>query len=96
MDNDDQLLRLPNEDPLAVLGRLAVKLNTLWLKETYPFARFGRHTSIHYSCDIQRATSRYVDLGEQVYLAPDVWLNIVAGKENSGPRIVLGLSLIHI
>lgn len=85
-----QSMRLAVEDPLGVFGRIATKLNTAWLKTAYPFARFGRHVSIHHSCDINRAGSQFIELADEVYLAPDVWLNVVLGSENSKPRIVLG------
>lgn len=61
----------------------------MWLKTTYPFARFGRNTSIHYSCDISQAAARYIDIGDEVYLAQDVWLNVVQSSDGSGPRIML-------
>jgi acetyltransferase-like isoleucine patch superfamily enzyme len=69
---------------------MATKLNTTWLQATYPFACFGRQVSIHYSCEIYRGSSPHIHLGDEVYLAPDVWLNVVFGSENPGPKIALG------
>jgi abequosyltransferase len=85
----EQIRRSAN-DPLHSLGRIATKLNTSWLKLTYPFARFGRHVSIHYSCEIYRGGSPYIELADEVYLAPDVWLNTVADPESPATKIVLG------
>jgi len=82
--------RLPADDPLGVFGRVATKLNTARLKTTYPFARFGRQVSIHYSCDIYRGGSQHIELADEVYLAPDVWLNVVFGSDSPGSKIVLG------
>jgi acetyltransferase-like isoleucine patch superfamily enzyme len=76
-------------DPLNLFPRLATKLKTVWLGGTYPFAGFGRGVSIHYSCQIGRAGSPYISVEDQVYLAPDVWLNIASSGE-TGPKIVLG------
>jgi lipopolysaccharide O-acetyltransferase len=90
MISQQPMQRLAAEDPLGVFGRIATKLNTAWLKTTYPFARFGRRVSIHHSCDMNRGGSQYIELADEVYLAPHVWLNVVLGSENSGPRIVLG------
>ena len=78
------------EDPLSLVSRAATKLNSIWLGKTYPFATFGRNVSIHYSCDIQRSISEQISIGGDVYMAPDVWLNIAPGSDNSEPRIVLG------
>jgi acetyltransferase-like isoleucine patch superfamily enzyme len=80
----------PREDPLSLLSRIATKLNTLWLQATYPFAAFGCGTSVHYCCDIQRSISRFIRMERDVYLAPDVWLNVADGSENVAPKIVLG------
>src|SRR5713101_3091826 len=76
--------------PLTVLSRVATKLNTTWLRSTYPFAGFGRGASVHYTCDIDRPSSMYVHIGDEVYLAPDVWLSVISGSESTGLKIVLG------
>ena len=77
-------------DPVPIFRRVAIKLNTAWLRATYPFASFGRRVSIHRLCDISRAVSRSVSISDDVYLAPDVWLNVVPGAEDSAPKITLG------
>jgi acetyltransferase-like isoleucine patch superfamily enzyme len=76
------------EDPLSLISRAANKLNSIWLQRTYPFAAFGRNVSIHYSCDIQRSISGQISIGDDVYMAQDIWLNIAPGSDNSGPKIV--------
>jgi acetyltransferase-like isoleucine patch superfamily enzyme len=78
------------DDPLSLIARVATKLNSIWMQTTYPFAAFGKNVSIHYSCELPRSISGHVSLGNKIYLAPDVWVNISAGGENSGPKIVLG------
>lgn len=90
MIGDQQTRRVPTDDPLGVFGRLATRLNTAWLKTTYPFAKFGRQVSIHHSCDIYRGGSQYIELADEVYLAPDVWLNVVFASDSPGPKIILG------
>jgi acetyltransferase-like isoleucine patch superfamily enzyme len=82
--------RPPGEDPLSFFARVATRFNTSWLRATYPFAAFGRRVSVHYSCDISRSTSGFVSLGDDVYLAPDAWLNIAPGSRSSESKIVLG------
>jgi acetyltransferase-like isoleucine patch superfamily enzyme len=80
----------PAEDPLYLISRIAARLNTFWLRRTYPFAGFGRGTSVDYSCDLRRSVASSVSLGDEVYLAPDVWINIVAAVASSEPKVVLG------
>jgi acetyltransferase-like isoleucine patch superfamily enzyme len=82
--------RTPGEDPLYFFSRVATKLNTSWLRATYPFAGFGRQVSIHYSCDIWRSISRFVSFGDGVHLGQDVWLNVAPGSESPEPKIVFG------
>jgi len=76
-------------DALSTILGVGTKLHSLWMQSTYPFAEFGRGTSIHYSCDIRRSASSQIRLGNEVYLAPDVWLDVIPGTKNSEPKIVL-------
>lgn len=78
------------DDPFLVLSRLVTRINTIWLEKTYPFAKFGRNIRVHYSCDVQRPMSRDISLGDDLYIAQDVWLGIAPGSDAPGPRIVLG------
>jgi acetyltransferase-like isoleucine patch superfamily enzyme len=77
-------------DALSAILGVGTKLHSLWMQSTYPFAEFGRGTSIHYSCDIRRSASSQIRLGSNVYLAPDVWLDVVPGSQGSEAKIVLG------
>lgn len=77
-------------DPRTLLPRIATKANTSWLRMAYPFAAFGRNVSIHHSCEISSAAARRIAFGNEVYLAPDVWLNVDADGKNAEPAIVLG------
>lgn len=77
------------QGPRVIFQRLATKLNTTWLKNTYPFARFGRGVSIHHSCDLYRGNSPYIELGDNVFLASDVWLNIIPEEQGAASKIVL-------
>jgi acetyltransferase-like isoleucine patch superfamily enzyme len=81
---------IPMEDPLAWFPRGLTWLHTRWLETTYPFAGFGRHVSIDFSCDILRSTARDIQIGDGVVLAPDVWLNALPTPDNPGPKIILG------
>jgi acetyltransferase-like isoleucine patch superfamily enzyme len=73
----------------AVLG-LGSALNSFWMRSTYPFAEFGRGVSVHYSCDIRRSISPGIRLGDDVYLAPGVWIDIEPGSSSPEPKVVIG------
>ncbi len=82
---------VPRPDPLNALQRLATRLYTAWVHRTYPFATFGCGVSIHYSCDFSRAKAAYVSFADHVYLATDVWLNVVPdAAPPTSPKIVFG------
>jgi acetyltransferase-like isoleucine patch superfamily enzyme len=78
------------EDPLRIISRGRTWIYTRWIKNTYPFAKFGRGTSVDHTCDIRRSIASGVSLGASVYLAPDVWLNVTDGARGPRPKIVLG------
>jgi acetyltransferase-like isoleucine patch superfamily enzyme len=61
------------------------------MKMTYPFSGFGQGTSVGLSCQLSRAGSRFVRIGNKVTLARDTWLNVqFRSSESSGIKIVLG------
>jgi len=80
---------LLSDDPLALWSRFKVKLKTVWLRSTYPFAAFGDRVSIHPSCDIYRRAAPLVSIGSSVFIGPDVWLNLVDIKNATAPKLVL-------
>lgn len=82
--------RAVSEDPLNLFNRVAIKLYTTWLRQTYPFAEFGSRVTVHYSCEIRRSTSTEISIGDNVHIDPDVWLNVVAGYRSSVPKMILG------
>lgn len=78
------------EDPVHFFSRGLTWLHSRRLQLTYPFHHFGRGVSIHPSCDILRPMAAEIAISDNVYLAPDVWLNIAPGSASSQPKIVLG------
>lgn len=66
------------------------KVNTLWLKSHYSFHGFGKGVSIHHSCEIATPDAPGISIGNHVYLAPDVWLNVEAAIGGKEAKIVLG------
>lgn len=82
--------RATAEDFVALLTALATKANTIWKQTTYPFAKFGKEVSIHYTCDVRRSCANRISIGDSVYLAPDVWLNVPERTADAVPAIILG------
>jgi len=90
---------LPSDDPLTLFPRIATKLNTVWLRTTYPFANFGSGVHIHPSCTIPRAGAPWIVIGDKVHLFQGNWLNVILmGHKDDEvfdpakvtPKIILG------
>jgi acetyltransferase-like isoleucine patch superfamily enzyme len=78
------------EDPMLLPSRIFTKARTAWMRLTYAFGGFGTGVSVHHSCDIAKSKARRIKIENDVYLAPEVWLNIPAGSDGSEPAIILG------
>lgn len=78
------------EDPLSLLSRLANRVNTAWLKATYPFPEFGQNVSVHFSCELTRSCANYIRVQDDVFVGPDVWMNVMFRLDETDPKIVLG------
>jgi acetyltransferase-like isoleucine patch superfamily enzyme len=77
-------------DPLDFIDTLRTRLHSLWMQCTYPFAEFGRDVRVEHSCDIKRSMSSSIKLGDGVYLAPKVWIDVAPGAAHTEPRVVIG------
>jgi acetyltransferase-like isoleucine patch superfamily enzyme len=84
-----QSIPSPFEDPLSLFTDLLTKLKTVWMRLTYPFAKFGRGVSIHYSCEIRRSASNRIQIGDSVYIAPGTWLTVPESIIDDTPAIIL-------
>ncbi len=90
MTDNPKSRRDPGGDPLRFLARLIRKLNSDWVRTTYPFAAAGRRVSIAPSCELGRHSAQYMARGDDVLRGSDVWLNIVEGLGTVQPKLVLG------
>ena len=72
-------------DPVTYFSRAAARLHTEWLRLSYPFPEFGRGVSIDPSCEIARADAARIALGDDVYVATDVWMNV---EGQAGPTAI--------
>ena len=77
------------EDALWWLTRIANKLRTVWLGQTYPFVSFGKRTWTHYSLHVTRSAARYTSIGEGVGFGRDVLLDVCAAPGKDSPVLIL-------
>jgi acetyltransferase-like isoleucine patch superfamily enzyme len=77
------------EDPIWWFGAALTKIRTAWMGLTYPFAKFGKGVSIHYTCDIRRSAASRIEIGDSVYIAPQTWLNIPEPCSDALPALVI-------
>lgn len=72
-----------------MIGRIANKLNSLFLSHTYPFHSIGKRVSITRSVDINRAFAPYISIGNNVIIAHDTWFHVQELRRDGKPVIVL-------
>jgi acetyltransferase-like isoleucine patch superfamily enzyme len=78
------------EDPLRLLPRGLVKLYSIWVSLTYPFASKGHGLSMHYTANLTRTAAHRIKLGRSVIIGKDAWINIpTPPEETSEPVIVI-------
>jgi acetyltransferase-like isoleucine patch superfamily enzyme len=65
------------EDPLNFFSRATVKLYSMWVSTTYPFASLGRKLSIHYTSLLSRSIAPRIKFGDSVLVGRSTWFNIV-------------------
>jgi len=78
-----------DDDPLEMAARFAARLNSMWMR-TYSFAGLGEGVSIHPTCEIERAAASQISIGNNVYFAPKVWLDLKRGAFSPEPKIIIG------
>ena len=79
----------PFEDPLNLLHRAVIKLYSIWVSMTYPFACSGRNLSIHYGCKLSRSHAHRIKLGGSVAIHKDVNLRVQVPLEDQGDPVLV-------
>jgi acetyltransferase-like isoleucine patch superfamily enzyme len=82
-------LRPPIEDPFALLPRVLTKINSFWLKLSYPFASIGRNVSFHFTSRVSRQRAGRVRLGNSVRLLESAWLSVATDDPSGEPTIII-------
>lgn len=79
-----------SENTLSYLPRIINKVHSLWLARTYPFYSVGKGFWAHHSSELRRFMAPYIQIGSDVIVERDVWLNIPYLREEVEPILILG------
>lgn len=63
-------------DREGLFSRVLTKLNSLWVRATYPFAGKGRKLSLHYASEISRCLAPRIRLGHCVQIGKHTWFHL--------------------
>jgi acetyltransferase-like isoleucine patch superfamily enzyme len=72
-----ELNNCPYEDPVNLFSRAIIKLFSLWVTATYPFALIGEKLSIHPTCLLSRRISPRISIGNSVIIRNHAWFNVL-------------------
>jgi len=81
--------RPPFEDPFNLLSMGLTKLNSLWIKLTYPFASIGSNVSFHFTSTVCRQRSPRISLGNSVNISACAWLNVATEDVSGEPTLLI-------
>ena len=76
-------------DPLIWFSRAAAKLRTMWMARTYPFASFGENVWFHPGCHVKRSAARHMYMGDRVFLARGVRIEVCPIPGAEPPVLIL-------
>jgi acetyltransferase-like isoleucine patch superfamily enzyme len=77
------------EDPLRLLARIPVRLYSMWVHATYPFASIGKNVQFHYTWDFRRYLAHRVKLGNSVFIGKDVHFGAYCPNEEKGEPMII-------
>lgn len=77
------------EDPIRLLARIPVRLYSIWVRATYPFASIGSDVQIHYTWDFRRYLAHRVKLGSSVLIGKDVHFGVSRPIEEKGEPVIV-------
>ncbi len=90
MPHSEPKTKLPMEDPLRLITKARVKLFSLWVRATYPFAAAGTGLSMHYTTILSRTMAPAIQLGNSVIIRKDAWINTFDITPGTGvPKIII-------
>jgi acetyltransferase-like isoleucine patch superfamily enzyme len=65
-----------SDDHEGFCSRMLTKLNSLWVRLTYPFASCGRNFSLHYASEISRTLATRIQLGSGIWIGRHTWFHL--------------------
>src|SRR4051794_33084980 len=73
-----------------MIHRAINKFYSLWVSYTYPFHKIGKRFSISPSCKLDRSSAKYISIGDNVFVAEYVWINVPEVPRDGKPVIFIG------
>jgi len=77
------------DDPLKLVRRALVKLYSIWVSRTYPFASLGSDLSIHFGSDVQKTHVHRMKFGGSVTINKDSILRVHVPLEEEGDPVLV-------
>jgi acetyltransferase-like isoleucine patch superfamily enzyme len=79
----------PKADPLHFLSRILIKLYSIWVSLTYPFAAKARNLLIHHTCDLSRRKAHRIKLGKSIVIMKDARIDVDAPPDQDGEPLIV-------
>ncbi|HWF12280.1 MAG TPA: acyltransferase [Candidatus Acidoferrales bacterium] len=77
--------------PLSLVRRFLIRMYSLWVCKTYPFASVGSDVTIHFRSELYRSQAHRIALGNSVFLDKDANLRAHApSEEDVDPILTIG------
>lgn len=77
------------DDPLKLVRRALVKLYSVWVSGTYPFASLGSNLCMHFGSDVSKAHVHRMKFGNSVTVHKDVLLRVQVPLEEEGDPVLV-------
>jgi acetyltransferase-like isoleucine patch superfamily enzyme len=74
--------------PLSLVRRFLIRLYSVWVCKTYPFASVGSNVTIHFRSELYRTHAHHIVLGNSVFVDKDANLRAHADSEDHGDPIL--------
>jgi acetyltransferase-like isoleucine patch superfamily enzyme len=74
--------------PLSVIRGFLIRLYSLWVCKTYPFASVGADVTIHFRSELYRTHAHRIALGNSVFVDKDANLRAHSQSEEAGEPIL--------
>jgi acetyltransferase-like isoleucine patch superfamily enzyme len=81
--------KVPMDDPLKVVRDALIKLYSLWVSGTYPFASLGSNLSIHFGSVVTKTHVHRMKFGNSVTINKDALLRVHVPLHEEGEPVLV-------